>query len=234
MVEAHIEIPLSVLAKRVRARAAACPGRYVLGIAGPPGAGKSTLSAALREALNAAADRPVAEIAPMDGFHLPNEVLRAAGSLARKGEPDTFDAAGFVAHLERLRHTPVGQRMLWPTFDRSIEEPVPGGVVFDSQPIVITEGNYLLLDGTLTDAESTAAWSGVRKLLDECWYLDATRESLEERLLHRHIRGGRTPEEAKVKVTDSDLRNADLVAPTSIHADLVLHERGGKYYTIAT
>ncbi|MEU2034839.1 nucleoside/nucleotide kinase family protein [Nocardia amamiensis] len=217
-----VERPLSWLVRRVLERAG--EGRYLLGIAGPPGAGKSTLSVALRNAINAEAGGAVAEIAPMDGYHLTNDVLRARESLARKGEPDTFDVGGYVAGLTQLRSTPLGRPVAWPTFDRTIDAPVPGGVVFDRQSIVITEGNYLLLD----DLENRQ-WSAVRALLDECWYLDGARDVIEDRLLRRHIRGGRTPEAAAKKVRDSDLRNAALVATTSAHADLVLCERAGGY-----
>ncbi|WP_338768067.1 nucleoside/nucleotide kinase family protein [Nocardia vulneris] len=215
---------LSALAGRVRAHAAGRDGRYLLGIAGSPGAGKSTLSVALRDVLNREAGAPVAEVAPMDGYHLTNAVLRARESLARKGEPDTFDAAGFLANLRLLRDTPVGVAVPWPVFDRALDDPTPAGVVFDRQTIAIVEGNYLLLD----DAAGRA-WSAVRRLLDECWYLDAPRDVLAKRLLHRHLNGGRTPAAAQVKVRESDLRNADLVAATKSRADLVLLQRGGRY-----
>lgn len=222
MAAEFVDRPLSWLVRRVLDSAAR--GRYLLGIAGPPGAGKSTLSVALRDAINLEAGGAVAEIAPMDGYHLGNDVLRAAESLARKGEPDTFDVDGYVSGLRRLRATPVGEPVPWPTFDRSIDAPVPGDVLFDRQSIVLTEGNYLLLDDF-----GTRRWSEVRTLLDECWYLDAAREVLENRLLDRHIRGGRTPAAAHGKVRDSDLRNADLVAATRQRADLVLRWNGGSY-----
>ncbi|WP_378734113.1 nucleoside/nucleotide kinase family protein [Nocardia brasiliensis] len=216
----YSETSLRALADRVRAHADG--RRYLLGIAGPPGAGKSTLSVRLRDALNA--ESPIAEIAPMDGFHLTNEVLRAAGSLARKGEPDTFDTAAYLDNLRRLRDTPLGEPVPWPIFDRTVHDPIPAGIVFDRQLIAITEGNYLLLDDV-----GDRAWSAVRKLLDECWYLDAPRELIEDRLLRRHIRGGRTPEAAAAKVHDSDLRNADLIAATKDRADLVLRQTAGRY-----
>lgn len=215
---------LSTLAAWVRAQSAGRDGRYLLGIAGPPGAGKSTLSVALRDALNRAAGAAIAEIAPMDGYHLTNEVLRASESLARKGEPDTFDTAGFLANLRRLRETRVGAPVPWPVFDRAVDEPIPAGVVFDRQTVAIVEGNYLLLDDV-----ADRPWSRVRRLLDACWYLDAPRAVLEQRLLRRHITGGRTPVAAGIKVRESDLRNADLVAATRARADLVLRQRGEHY-----
>ncbi|MFI7001788.1 nucleoside/nucleotide kinase family protein [Nocardia sp. NPDC050175] len=222
MDRAYAETSLSALVRRVREHADGGSGRYLLGIVGPPGVGKSTLSVRLRNALNA--ESPIAQIAPMDGYHLTNDVLRAAGNLARKGEPDTFDTAAFLDNLRRLRDTPIGEPVPWPTFDRAIDAPVPAGIVFDQQQIVLTEGNYLLLDD-VGDRE----WSAVRKLLDECWYLDAPRRLLEERLLRRHIRGGRTPAAARTKVRDSDLLNADLIGTTKARADLVLRQRGRRY-----
>ncbi|MFE1596495.1 nucleoside/nucleotide kinase family protein [Nocardia sp. NPDC058705] len=206
------------LAQHVPVRSA----RFLLGIAGPPGAGKSTLAQRLCAELGEAGRAAV--VAPMDGYHLRNEVLRARNALARKGEPDTFDAAGFVADLRLLRETPVGTPVPWPLFDRAIDEPTDGGVVVRDERVVIVEGNYLLL----TDAEAPG-WAEVRGLLDECWYLDAPRPVLTERLVHRHTVGGRTPDEASEKVAGSDLRNADLIAASRNRADYVLTAEGPSF-----
>jgi pantothenate kinase len=188
--------------------------RYVLGIAGPPAAGKSTLALAVRDELNWAAGRRIAEVAPMDGFHLSNAELRRIGALHRKGEPDTFDAAGYAKLLATARadgDSDVG----WPTFDRSIEATVPDGVVLTPETlIVVTEGNYLLLD--------TGDWAAVRLTLDEAWFLDADPAVLEARLIARHLAGGKSNEEARRKTTESDLPNAALVQPTRQRARLVL------------
>lgn len=198
------------------------PERFLLGVAGPPGAGKSTLAQRLRAELVEAGRSAV--VAPMDGFHLRNAILRDRGALARKGEPDTFDAAAFVAGLRSLRQSPLGRPVPWPLFDRAVDEPTDNGVIVRDEHIVVVEGNYLLL----TEAEAPG-WSAVRELLDTCWYLDAPREVLTERLLDRHITGGRTPAQAKAKVADSDLRNADLVAAGRHRADEILTTAGQGY-----
>lgn len=153
----------------------------------------------------------------MDGFHLSNAALRRSGMSARKGEPDTFDVAGFAAAVERLRETSVGEPVPWPTFDRTLDEPTPGGVVICDESVAIVEGNYLLL------------WSAVRAQLDECWYLDVDFDVLAPRLRRRFLDAGWPADEVEQKVAGSDLRNARLVAATKASADLVIVEHQGVY-----
>lgn len=190
-----------------RARAlAARGGRRLLGLAGPPGAGKSTLAAALAAALG-----PLAVVVPMDGFHLANAELERLGRRGRKGAPDTFDAAGYVALLARLRSA---DTTVWaPEFRREIGEPVAGAIaVAPEVPLVITEGNYLLLGG---------AWAGVRPLLDEVWYLEVDDRLRRERLTARHRRYGRSAEDAAAWVEQTDEPNARRVAGARGGADAV-------------
>ena len=185
--------------------------RRVLGLTGPPGAGKSTLAGALADALGAAA-----ALVPMDGFHLAGAELHRLGRQDRKGAPDTFDVAGYVALLRRLRD-PGPDPVYAPAFDRRLEEPVAGAVRVDPQiPLVLTEGNYLLL--------ASGGWQHVRPLLDEVWYVDADPGRRVERLIRRHIRHGRTPGQARAWVLRSDEANTGLVAPTRGRADLVVTE----------
>jgi pantothenate kinase len=183
----------------------------VLGIAGPPGAGKSTVAAAVEHSANEQRGPGFAAVAPLDGFHLPNEHLDELGLRKVKGAPETFDVEGFVRLLERVRGDP-GSTILWPGFDRAIEQTVPDAIpITSSTRLVVTEGNYLLLD--------RPGWRQVRPLLDEAWYVDAPRAVLRKRLLARASAGGRTEAEAVSHVDESDLRNAELVAVTRAAAD---------------
>ncbi|MFD4407418.1 nucleoside triphosphate hydrolase [Nocardia sp. NPDC058499] len=213
-------VSLDELARRVRAATDSPDRRYFVGLAGPPGAGKSTLAFALCAALNSP-DEEFAGVAPMDGFHRTSRDLSDAGELENKGQPGTFDIGRFTAKLRELRSTPVGAEVGWPVYDRGIHDPVPDGVVFRRQRIVVVEGNYLLLD--------EPGWRDVRSYLDECWYLDAGTETIEQRLYERHLAGGKTPEIAHARIAHNDVPNAALVAGTRARADLVLTPRGAGY-----
>ncbi|MGW6540853.1 nucleoside/nucleotide kinase family protein [Streptomyces sp. NPDC055051] len=194
-----------------RARALARPGtRRLLGLAGPPGAGKSTLAARLVERLDG-----LAVLVPMDGFHLAGDELARLGRSDRKGAPDTFDAAGYAALLARLRAPEPGTVVHAPAFDRVLEEPVAGSVAVPPEiPLVITEGNYLLHDED--------GWAAVGPLLDEVWYLDLPDAVRVPRLVARHVRFGRTEAEAEAWVARSDEANARLIARGRGRADLVV------------
>lgn len=203
---------LTPLTDRARGLASA-GGRRVLGIAGPPGAGKSTLAARIVEALG---DR--AALVPMDGFHLAGAELERLGRADRKGAPDTFDAAGYAALLRRLRDAGESCPVYAPAFDRALEEPVAGSVRVDREtPLVVTEGNYLLLD--------EGPWAQVRGLLDEVWFLDADPEIRVSGLVERHVRFGKPRPYAERWVAESDERNARLVERHRDRADLVVRRR---------
>ncbi|MFG1890015.1 nucleoside/nucleotide kinase family protein [Micromonospora sp. NPDC049051] len=201
-------VGIDELVKRAQALAEAGP-RQLLGIAGPPGAGKSTLAERIVEAVGA-----TARLVPMDGFHLAQAELRRLGRAERKGALDTFDANGYVSLLRRLRRLEP-TAVYAPAFRRDLEEPVAGSIeVPPSVRLVITEGNYLLMAGT--------PWDEVRQLLHEAWFLDLDAELRLRRLTARHEAYGRSPEQAREWATGSDEANAALVADTARRADLVV------------
>ncbi len=180
--------------------------RYVVGLAGPPGSGKSTVAARLAEALGAV-------VVPMDGFHLDNAELDRLGLSRVKGAPETFDAAGFVRLVEQLTHStePVSA----PSFDRLADRTIDAAItVGPDDHIVIVEGNYLLLD--------VPPWASLRKLFDRTAYLDVDDATRVERLVARHVRHGRSLEAAREFVRTSDEANAVIVAATRPHADVVI------------
>jgi len=186
--------------------------RVMLGLVGCPGAGKSTLAETLRQAFP-----DIAQVVPMDGYHLANVELQRLGFASRKGAPHTFDAAGYVALLQRLRAQREGEIVYAPEFRREIEEPVAGAIpVFSTTRLVITEGNYLLLDD--------GPWAQVRPLLDEVWYVDVDDTLRNERLVARHQRFGRSREAALAWIAGNDALNAEVIAATRGRAQRIVHE----------
>ncbi len=184
-------------------------GRRILGITGAPAAGKSTLARRLVAALG---ERAV-EVG-MDGFHLAQRELDRLGRAERKGAPDTFDAVGYVALLARL--AAAGPDVVYaPEFRRDLEEPIGSAIpVPPTVPLVVTEGNYLLLPGE--------PWRRIRPLLDEVWFLAPPEEERLARLISRHRAFGRSEAQARQRAYGSDRANADVIAPTAALADLVL------------
>jgi pantothenate kinase len=184
-------------------------GRALLGLVGPPGAGKSTLAAVLQ-----AEFAKVAQVVPMDGFHLANVELERLGRRGRKGASDTFDSAGYVALLRRLLVQDDGEVIYAPEFRREIEEPIAGAIPIHARTqLVITEGNYLLLD--------EGPWADVRGLLDEIWYVDVPDEVRLHQLTRRHAQFGRSAEEAAAWVQGTDEPNARLIEASRVRASFV-------------
>jgi pantothenate kinase len=188
------------------AERAATHDRYLFGIAGPPGSGKSTLARRLAGELSA-------PVVAMDGFHLPNAELVERGQLAIKGAPETFDALEFVALVRALRQST--DVVECPTFDRTIDEPIPDQVrVVPGDTIVIVEGNYLLLD--------EPPWRELPGLFDAVAFLDVPEAERVRRLVERHVGFGRDRADAVDFVRRSDEANARRVAPGRTRADVLV------------
>lgn len=184
-------------------------GRIIVGVAGPPAAGKTTLAENLVSALNAR-QSDMAELVPMDGFHLDNAVLDAAGLLHHKGAPQTFDVDGFHALLTQVRAAKRDQ--FCPTFDRKRDIAIAGARRVSSQtPIIVVEGNYLLL--------GHGRWPAVTALFDHTVFVEAPLETLERRLIQRWRDNGYDNEGARARALSNDIPNAELIVSHSGSAD---------------
>lgn len=188
--------------------------RAVLGIAGSPGAGKSILVDQLLAHIGERKGPGWVAHVPMDGFHLADEQLRRLGALGRKGAPDTFDSVGYAQLLERVA-VETEAPVYAPGFDRTLEQPLAAAlVVLPTARLVITEGNYLLLEHP--------SWLRARRAMDRVWFV-ASEEALRvERLVARQIKFGKSPDAAQAWVTGADQPNAELVSTTATAADVVI------------
>ncbi|GLQ36604.1 nucleoside triphosphate hydrolase [Rhizobium albus] len=186
--------------------------RFVVALAGPPGAGKSTVAERLVRVLNHRNE--IAALLPMDGFHLDNIVLEARGLTHRKGAPETFDALGYAAILQRVRAMPATEIAV-PIFDRMLDLARAGGaVVAPHHRIVVTEGNYLLVD--------RSPWADLSSQFDLTIWLDVEDDTLQERLIRRWLHHGLSREAAISRAFDNDMQNVAWVKRLSGPADITL------------
>jgi pantothenate kinase len=202
---------LALVVAELDERLERAPGRLIVGIAGPPGTGKSTFARRLLGAIGVCA-----ALLPMDGFHLSNRQLDRLGRRDRKGAPDTFDVEGYVATLRRTAEA--ADDVYVPDFDRTLDESVAAGLVVPADArLVITEGNYLAL--------ADGAWGSVRSEIHRLYYLDCPAEVRRERLIARHVAGGRSRVDAQRWVDLVDGPNAALIARTEAACDVTLYVR---------
>ena len=185
--------------------------RIIIGLVGKPGAGKSTLSSYLLKKL----PKETTALVPMDGFHLSNAQLNKLGRIDRKGAPDTFDSHGYVDLLRRIK-TDTSNDIYFPIFHRDIEESIAAeGVIHPHTSLILTEGNYLLLESD--------GWSQVAETLTESWFLDVDNDRRMARLVARHIKYGKSPEAAHDWANGTDERNAQLIERTRVNSDVIIY-----------
>lgn len=203
---------VNLLAERVHERLAE-QDRLLLAIAGAPGSGKSTLAAELARRL--CLQKVPALVVPMDGFHLDNAILDARGLRARKGSPETFDAAGFAHIVWRLsRGEP---EVVVPVFDRSRDIAIAGALAVPSScPVIVFEGNYLLFDET--------PWSGLTDLWDISVRLDVPLAEIRGRLIQRWLSHGLSRAAATNRAESNDVPNARRIQEKALPADIVLSQ----------
>jgi pantothenate kinase len=186
------------------------PVRFILGVVGKPGVGKSTFAQFLNEHFS----NDLVAILPMDGFHMSNEKLIEMGRRDRKGAPDTFDVDDFAKSLADVRDGH-GRDIRFPIFKREIEASVPdAGVIPAQAKLVVVEGNYLLHD--------SSGWEKIGNFLDESWYLDVDDELRMQRLIARHIKFGKSPEAADEWSRGTDEVNARLIEQSRSRASFTV------------
>ncbi|PVA07943.1 AAA family ATPase [Thalassorhabdomicrobium marinisediminis] len=204
---------VNILSDRIQPLRAG-PSRCLVAIAGPPGSGKSTLAEELARRLNA--QKCETAIVPQDGFHLDNEVLTARGDLGRKGAPHTFDGAGFVHLVRRLKER---VDVAVPVFDRGRDIAIAGARIIPAgAEVVIVEGNYLLLDD--------APWFNLAPLWALSVRLDVPLEDLRARLIQRWLARGFSSAAATRRAVNNDIPNARTVQDHALPPTLALSPDG--------
>lgn len=192
-------------------------GRTIIGIAGPPASGKSTLAESVVQKLNQKSDQtfPKAVLLPMDGYHLDNRLLESRGLLARKGAPETFNTRGFCDAVKRLRSAK--RETFHPKFDRQMDLSIAQSIVIHPDtPIIVVEGNYLLL--------KSEPWASLEDVFDATVFVCPSHDAIQDRLKQRWIKHGLDPDAALLRATGNDLPNAELVMRESRAADLHLSQ----------
>jgi len=201
-------------------------GRAILGVVGAPGSGKSTLADQLLAELRRRYGGDWVAHVPMDGFHLADDQLRRLGALDRKGAPDTFDADGYAHLLGRIRSRP-GEWIYVPGFERTLEQPLAAALVVPpTARLVVTEGNYLLLD--------EPSWRAAAAQLDEVWFVTTEPVIRRERLVRRHIQFGKPPGAARDWVRTVDEPNAVHIGAGAARADLLVENAADGWRILRT
>ena len=183
--------------------------RIIVAIAGGPGSGKSTLVAKLQKSLDNAV------VVPMDGFHLDNVILEERKLMPRKGSPSSFDAEGYIHLIARLKNAQ--ETVYAPIFDRASDLSKAGAIeIPQAAKVILTEGNYLLLD--------QHPWDKLTSLYDLSVFLDVPASTLKQRLINRWLDYGLSSKKALARAESNDLLNADLVTQLSKAADIIIKD----------
>lgn len=184
--------------------------RLIVGIAGAPGSGKSTVAREVARRLIQQKCQCI--VVPMDGFHLDNAVLEAEGSRPRKGAPDTFDVQGFIRLIKAMKD---GVDVYAPIFDRTRDIAIAAAIAVPADmPVIIVEGNYLMFDAD--------GWRDLAPLWDVTARLDVPLPELRARLIQRWLSLNYSRAVATRRAEGNDVPNAQAVIDLALPCDVVL------------
>lgn len=193
--------------------------QVVIGVAGIPGSGKTTLSQTVSQKIG-----PQATFVPIDGFHLTRAALSAMPdpeeAHARRGAAFTFDAGKYLNLVRELR-APISSHTVWaPSFDHAVKDPKERDIaVRPEHKIVVMEGNYVALDQDV--------WRDAAKLFDELWFVEVDFQVARKRLAERHLRAGivNTIEEGDKRAVKNDLVNGEEIVKHLLKVDETIVSR---------
>ena len=195
-------------------------GRFLVLLAAPPAAGKSTLAAYL-ETLSGGRMQALG----MDGFHrhqeeiLRSTVVRNGETIPMvrvKGAPESFDAQKLHRTLTALQR---GEDLCFPVYDRTLHD-----VVEDVLPVtgkvLLIEGNWLLLDEPV--------WRNLPR--DYTVFIEAEEPLLRERVIDRRLKTGRSLAQAQTLYDECDGPNIRLCMNDHTTPDVLLAMMGDGIY----
>lgn len=192
--------------------------RIVIAIAGMPGSGKTTLAARVAQLINKISGKDIAEVVPMDGFHLTRAQLDQfpdpKEAHFRRGAPFTFDGQGVVDMVKHLR---AGGQVAVPTFDHKVKDPVPDGLIVPSErKIILIEGLYLLLEDD--------PWCQIAQYVDDKWLITVEEDLARKRVAKRHVAAGiaTSLEDGLSRFDGNDAANGRLVLEKSSQPDVII------------
>jgi len=179
----------------------------MVGLAGAPACGKSTLAAELSRRLSSQKCPNV--VVPMDGFHLDNDILDTQGLRARKGAPETFDVYGLIRFLTAIR---LSEDVYAPTFDRARDIAIAGAIHVPAKcPVVIIEGNYLMFDED--------PWRALAPLWDVSVRVAPSLPDLRARLIQRWLSHNLSRAAATRRAESNDIPNAQRIIDHALPCD---------------
>jgi pantothenate kinase len=192
--------------------------RFVVGIGGASGSGKSVTAEILRNLISQLHSDFTVCTADIDAFHYRNEHLQNTEGYdgkklhTVKGRHDTYDT-GSLAH--KLGEFVSGKNVAFPTYSRKAHEPVQDCYVpSEEKTLMILAGLWLLYDHP--------AWEAVREHIGYTFMIQGDPEKMRHHTVRRHMRGGKSKEEAELFYATSDHMNLQELERKSVEPDEIL------------